>query len=90
MRTRQTLRASVDHSSIGREGDIVGQLFDAVEKIKNEIDHRGMDASKTLGEISLMSGFFVAIIFPHTPDDPEKLVRLEEAAMDVLGLNVHV
>lgn len=67
----------------------MGQLYDAVERINNEIERRGLDVAKTKGEISLKSGFFLAIIFPHTPDDPEKLSKLKTAAKDVLGLEIY-
>lgn len=71
-------------------GDIVGQLFDAVDKINGEIERRGLDVAKTKGEISMKAGFFLAIIFPHTPDDPEKLMRLKAAAKEVLGIEIYV
>lgn len=66
----------------------MGQLYDAVAKINDVIDTRGLDAAKTKGELSLRSGFFLAIIFPETPDDAEKLEKLRVAARDVLNISV--
>jgi len=66
----------------------VGQLYDAVAKINDVINARGLDVAKTKGELSLKSGFFLAIIFPDTPDDPEKLSKLRTAAKEVLNIDV--
>lgn len=66
----------------------MGQLYDAVAEIDRTISARGLDTAKVKGEISMKAGFFLAIIFPHTPDDPEKLIRLRTAAKDVLGITV--
>ncbi len=66
----------------------MGRLYDAVAEIDRICQERGLDGAKTKGEISLKSGFFLAIIFPHTPDDNEKIDKLRDAAQSVLGVSL--
>ena len=66
----------------------MGRLYDAVAQIDRICQDRGLDGAKTKGEISMRCGFFLAIIFPHTPDDNEKLDKLREAAQTVLGVSL--
>jgi len=66
----------------------MGRLYDAVAEIDRICQDRGLDGTKTKGEISMKSGFFLAIIFPHTPDDNEKLEKLRSAAQSVLGVSL--
>lgn len=66
----------------------MGRLHDAVLEIDRICQDRGLDAVKTKGEISMKSGFFLAIIFPHTPDDAEKLESLRAATQSVLGVSL--
>lgn len=67
----------------------MGRLFDAVSTIDQVIASRGLDPMKTKGEIGLKSGFFLALVFPDTPDDAERITKLRAATMDVLGIDVH-
>jgi len=67
----------------------MGRLHDAVLEIDRICQDRGLDSIKTKGEISMKSGFFLAIIFPHTPDDSEKLDRLRDATKSVLGVSLN-
>lgn len=77
--------------SLQREGVVsVGRLYDAVEEVDRICQARGLDAVKVKGEISMKAGFFLAIVFPHTPDDTEKLEKLRAAARDVLGVSLTV
>lgn len=74
-----------------REGVVnVGRLYDAVEEVDRVCQARGLDAVKVKGEISMKAGFFLAIVFPHTPDDAEKLEKLRTAAREVLGFSLSV
>ncbi len=68
----------------------MGRLYDAVSVIDRTIDDRGLDPVQTKGLISMKAGFFLAIVFPNTPDDPEKLVKLKDAAKEVLGVDLNV
>jgi len=66
----------------------MGRLHEAVQEIDRICADRGLDSVKTKGEISMKSGFFLAIIFPHTPDDTEKLEKLRDATRSVLGVSL--
>jgi len=66
----------------------VGRLYDAIEEIDRVCTSRGLDKIKIKGEISMKAGFFLAIVFPHTPDDPEKIDKLRQSAKDVLGISL--
>lgn len=68
----------------------VGRLYDGVAEIDRVAQSRGLDVIKVKGEISMKAGFFLAIIFPHTPDDPDKIQRLKEAAKEVLNIELSV
>ena len=63
-------------------------MYDAVEEVDRVCQARGLDSIKIKGEISMRAGFFLAIVFPHTPDDSEKLEKLRSAARDVLGVTL--
>lgn len=71
-------------------GIAMGRLYDAVMEIDRICQDRGLDGARTKGEISLKAGFFLAIVFPHTPDDTEKLDKLRSAAESVLGVTLNV
>jgi hypothetical protein len=66
----------------------VGKLYDAVGVIDDLIAIKGLNPSETKGLIGMKAGFFLVIIKPETPDDPEKLRALREAAEEVLGQSV--
>jgi hypothetical protein len=66
----------------------VGKLYDAVRVIDDMIELKGLDANETRGLIGMKAGFFLVIITPETPDDPQKLRALREAAEEVLGQSV--
>ena len=68
----------------------VGRLYDAVQEIDRICTSRGLDAVKVKGEISMKAGFFLAIVFPHTPDEADKIEKLTHAAKDVLGISLTV
>lgn len=71
-----------------RIGGVMGRLHEAVQEIERICADRGLDAITIKGEISMKSGFFLAIIFPHTPDDNERLDKLRTAAHSVLGASL--
>jgi hypothetical protein len=65
----------------------VGRLYDAVQEIDRVCHARGLDVVRVKGQISMECGFFLAIIFPSTPDDPEKLARLREVTTQMLDFD---
>lgn len=68
----------------------VGRLYDAIEEIDRVCTSRGLDKVKVKGEISMKAGFFLAIVFPHTPDDADKIDKLRQSAKDVLGIALNL
>lgn len=68
----------------------MGRLYDAVVAIDRVIESRGLDAFKVKGQISMKAGIFLAIIFPDTPDDEQKLQAVKQAAEEVLGQGINV
>jgi len=66
----------------------VGRLFQTVQRIDDVIALKGLDESETKGLIGMKAGFFLIIIGPDTPDDPEKLASLEQAAEEILGQSI--
>jgi len=61
------------------------QLHAAVQRINAAIERRGLDPCKARGAIALKAGFALGFIDAETPDDPEKLAKLNAAATAVLG-----
>jgi hypothetical protein len=63
----------------------VGQLYEAVRTIDRVAEAKGLDSNEIRGRIGMKAGFFLIIIKAETPDDPEKLNALRDAAEEVLG-----
>ncbi len=63
----------------------MGALFDAKLKIEQLIAAKQLDPKLTLGKIGLKSGFLLAFVKADTPDDPDKLKKLELAMKEILG-----
>ena len=63
----------------------MGQLYQAVRSIEQVIARKTLDDFKTKGLISMKAGFFLSIVTPETPDDPERIASLRVAAEEVLG-----
>ncbi|HEY5956129.1 MAG TPA: hypothetical protein VIV60_06240 [Polyangiaceae bacterium] len=66
----------------------MGKLFEARQRIDAAIQQKGLDATQVRGAIGLRAGMLLGLILQSTPDDPEKLRRLTEAAKEVLGLDL--
>jgi hypothetical protein len=60
------------------------QLHCAVQRIEQIIVRRNLPAFKTRGEIAIKAGFALGLVDASTPDDPERLARLTQAALEVL------
>jgi hypothetical protein len=65
-------------------------MYQALKQIDALIVEQGRDLFRTRGLISLKLGFMVGLISEDTPDDPEKLQALLDAAEDVLDVRIHV
>ncbi|GAB4275911.1 MAG: hypothetical protein Kow0056_05960 [Coriobacteriia bacterium] len=68
----------------------MGRMFQALKQIDAVIAEQGLDRFRTRGLISLKLGFMVGLISEDTPDDPEKLQALLDAAEEVLGVRIQV
>jgi hypothetical protein len=71
----------------GEGGLLVGQLYDLKMLIENKIKADGLDAMDVKGKIGLRTGKMLAFINASTPDDPETVAKLRQAAKDVLKIN---
>jgi len=65
----------------------VSQLYDLRLLIENKIKADGLDAMEVKGKIGLRSGRILALISPSTPDDPDAVAKLRQAAKEVLNIN---
>ena len=65
----------------------MSQLYDLRLLIENKIKADGLDAMEVKGKIGLRSGRILALISPSTPDDPDAVAKLRQAAKEVLNIN---
>ena len=63
-------------------------LNDMKLRIEEKIKADGLDAQEMRGKIGLRSGKLLAFISASTPDDPETIAKLRQAAKEVLNLNL--
>jgi hypothetical protein len=73
---------------LGKGIYFVGQLYDLKKRIEEKIKADGLDAMDMKGKIGLRSGKLFAFITPTTPDDPEIVAKLKQAAKEVLNLSL--
>lgn len=66
----------------------MGKLYDNCMRIQQHIESNGLDVFKTRGAIALEAGFLITLVEPGDPDDPAKIKALNDAARNVLGLNL--
>lgn len=66
----------------------MGKLYDYVAQVRRHIKDSGVEEYKTLGLVSMKSGFVLSLVNERTPDDPEKILRVKDAAEIVLGLKL--
>jgi len=65
----------------------VSRLYELKMLIENKIKADGLDAMAVKGKIGLRSGRILALISPTTPDDPDAVAKLRQAAKDVLNID---
>lgn len=63
----------------------MGRLYDTVRRIEYVIGEKQLPFFKTKGRIALEAGFSLGMIGAETPDDPDRISRLEAAARQILG-----
>lgn len=66
----------------------MGQLNDLKIRIEERIKADGRDEAFLKGKIGLRAGKLLAFINPSTPDDPEAIQKLKDAAMEFLNLSL--
>lgn len=65
----------------------MSRLYDLKVLIENKIKADGLDAMAIKGKIGLRSGKTLALISPTTPDDPDAVAKLRQAAKEVLNID---
>ncbi|MHB1341829.1 MAG: hypothetical protein ACYC77_10145 [Coriobacteriia bacterium] len=67
------------------------ELYDLCRKVTEELERRHADDPMGLvlakGGLARQTGFLASLVTGSDPDDPEKIVRLREAAAD---MQIHV
>jgi hypothetical protein len=66
----------------------MSRLYDLKQRIDKVIAAKGLDAFKAKGAIGLKAGLLIGLIGEDSPDDDDKLKRLQQAAAEVLGEKV--
>jgi len=66
----------------------VSQLNDMKLRIEEKIKADGLNATEVKGKIGLRSGKLLAFITASTPDDPQIIAKLRNAAKEVLNLSL--
>ena len=66
----------------------MSQLNDMKLQIEDKIRADGLNATEIKGKLGLRSGKLLAFITPSTPDDPQTIVKLKQAAKEILNLNL--
>ncbi|HLP15260.1 MAG TPA: hypothetical protein VK470_03315 [Bacteroidota bacterium] len=66
----------------------MGQLYDARMKIEAIIKEKKLDEYSIRGKIGMKSGLILALLKPETPDDAEKLGKLQSAVQEILNVKL--
>ena len=66
----------------------MGKLYDDCRRVQEYIETRGLDVFRTRGEMAMRCGFLITLVTPNDRDDPQKMLALEAAARDILGLTL--
>ncbi len=66
----------------------MGKLYSARLKIEKAIFDRQLNESQTKGAISLKTGFLINLIKEETPDDVDKIQKLNNATRETLGFSI--
>ena len=66
----------------------MGKLFFIKEEIEKTISDQKLDRFTVLGQIGFKSGQLLSLLRPETPDDLEKIEKLQRAAKEVLDISL--
>lgn len=64
----------------------MGILYDMKLRVEETIETRKLDAMDIKGKMGLKTGMLIALISPHTPDNPESIAKFRVAAKEILNL----
>jgi hypothetical protein len=66
----------------------VSQLYDLKLKIEERINSSGADPKDVKGKLGLRSGILLSLINSNTPDNPDTIAKLKQAAKEVLNVTL--
>lgn len=66
----------------------MSQVYDMRLRIEEKIKADGLNVLETKGKLALKTGKMLALITPTTPDDPDLVSKLRDAAKEVLNLSL--
>ena len=66
----------------------MGQLFDFRRRLEKYILEHSLDEHKTKGQIALETGVIIGLLRESSPDNPDKLAKLEEAALKLFKTKI--
>jgi len=66
----------------------VSVLYDMRLRIEDKIKAENLNAMDIKGKLGLKTGKMLALITAATPDDPEMITKLKQAAKEVLNLSL--
>jgi hypothetical protein len=66
----------------------MGKLFEMRQKIDAVIKVKKLDEWSTRGQVGMKAGILIGGITDKTPDDPEKIRKLKQAAKECLGIDL--
>lgn len=66
----------------------MSQLYDMKLRIEELITAQRLDEKEIKGKIALHSGKLLAFISPTTPDDPDSIAKLKQAAKEILNVDL--
>ncbi|MGB7436798.1 MAG: hypothetical protein WBR26_12375 [Candidatus Acidiferrum sp.] len=66
----------------------MSQIYDLRLRIEEKIKTDGLNAMDVKGKLGLRSGKLLSLITPSTPDDPDTIAKLKEAAKAILNVNL--
>ena len=66
----------------------MSQIYDMRLRIEEKIKTDGLNAMEIKGKLGLKTGKMLALITASTPDDPDTISKLREAAKEILNLSL--
>lgn len=64
----------------------MGMLYEMKLRVEETIEAKRLDAMDIKGRMGLKTGMLIALISPHTPDNPDSIAKFRTAAKEILNL----